>query len=240
MIPDLPRLHGAMEGTWPPAARHELAGWTLRDGAGGGKRVSAATQARPGASVEAAEQAMRAAGQTPLFMIRAGEEALDAALHARGYEIADPTCIYCCPVGQLADVPVPKVSTFAVWEPLAIMEEIWAGGGIDAARLAVMARARVKTGILGRWSDKPAGVAFAAVHDGICMVHAAEVLPQSRRKGMAGWLMRKAAFWGAEQGATHLAVLCTEANTAANALYVGLGMQRAGQYHYRKTPEEPR
>lgn len=239
MTPDISHLYAAIEGTWPPAASTELEGWTLRDGAGGGKRVSAATQVRPSAEVEVAEQAMTAAGQTPLFMIRAGEDALDAQLEARGYEIVDPVNLYCCEIDHLTDIPIPKVTTFAIWEPLAIMEEIWAAGGIDATRLAVMERARVKTGILGRWNDKPAGVAFAAVHDGICMVHAVEVLPHQRRHGMAQWMMRKAAFWGQEQGAAHLAVLCVQANTAANTLYNALGLQIVGQYHYRQKREGP-
>jgi N-acetylglutamate synthase len=35
----------AMEATWPPAATTRLGPWLLRDGKGGGKRVSAATLA---------------------------------------------------------------------------------------------------------------------------------------------------------------------------------------------------
>ena len=65
------------------------------------------------------------------------------------------------------------------------------------------------------------------------MVHGVEVLDHQRRQGVAQWMMRKAAFWAAEQGATRLSVACVAANDAANALYEGLGFQRAGGYHYR-------
>ena len=36
-------LFATMEATWPAASRRETGIWTLRDGQGGGKRVSAAT-----------------------------------------------------------------------------------------------------------------------------------------------------------------------------------------------------
>lgn len=240
MTPDLQRLYAAIDGTWPPASSVQVDGWTLRDGAGGGKRVSAATQAKPGALIDTAEMVMRAAGELPLFMIRSGEDDLDTRLQARGYDLVDPVNLYTCAVSHLTDTPIPKVTTFSIWEPLAIMEEIWAQGGIGPERVAVMQRAAVKTGILGRWNDKPAGVAFAAIHDGICMVHAVEVLPHQRGQGVASWMMRKAAFWAEEHGAEHLAVLCVTDNAAANGLYKALGLQVAGQYHYRQEREGTR
>lgn len=221
------------EATWPPARMWAQDGWILRDGAGGGKRVSAATRADPGARIEAAEEAMRGMGQTPLFMLRAGEEDLDAALEARSYRLVDPVTMYAGPLSRLTDTPIPRVTAFAIWEPLAIMKEIWAQGGIGPARLAVMERAACKTAIFGRWNERPAGVAFAAVHGGTCMVHAVEVVPEQRRNGLAAWMMRRAAFWAAEQGADTMAVLCTKANTGANALYLSLGLDVVGEYHYR-------
>lgn len=237
MTVDLADLYAAIDGTWPSASVIEVDGWTLRDGAGGGKRVSAATQAKPGAVIDTAEMVMRAAGETSLFMIRAGEDDLDARLQARGYDLVDPVTLYTCPVQHLTDTPIPKVTAFAIWEPLAIMLEIWAQGGIGPERVAVMERATCKTGVLGRWNDQPSGAAFAAIHNGICMVHAVEVLPHQRGHGVASWLMRKAAFWAKEQGAEHIAVLSTEANTAAKGLYNALGLQPVGKYHYRQERE---
>jgi GNAT superfamily N-acetyltransferase len=69
------------------------------------------------------------------------------------------------------------------------------------------------------------------------MVHALEVLPHQRRKGVARWAMRQAAFWAQSQSATTLTVLCTQENFAANQLYGSLGMQLVGQYHYRTKKE---
>lgn len=239
MSPDAARLYEVCDRTWPAAQTFANGPWTIRDGQGGGKRASAATAAGPvsDADIPQAAQAMRDLDQKPLFMIREGDHALDAMLEARGYDVVDPVTMYTLPVAALTDKPLPRVTAFAVWEPLAIMVEIWAAGGIGPARLAVMNRARVKTGILSRWNEKPAGVAFAAVHDGVCMVHAVEVLPFQRRQGVAQWIMRGAAFWAQEQGAEHLAVLCVTDNEAANTLYRALGFAEAGRYHYRQSTE---
>jgi GNAT superfamily N-acetyltransferase len=238
MTPTAQALYDVCEATWPPARVWEQDGWTLRDGAGGGKRVSAATLAQESATIDAAETAMRDMGQTPLFMIRKGEGDLDQALEARGYTVIDPVVMYVLPIEVLMRVPVPRVTAFLIWEPLAIMHEIWARGGIGPKRWDVMSRAKIKTGILARWNEKPAGTAFAGVHNGVCMVHAVEVLPGQRKQGVGGWIMRAAAFWGAGQGASHIAVLTTVANEGANRLYSSLGFDVAGHYHYRQYPDE--
>ncbi len=62
MTPDLPRLFEVVDHTWPAARRWTENGWTLRDGQGGGKRVSAATRLAPDADIELAEAAMRKHG----------------------------------------------------------------------------------------------------------------------------------------------------------------------------------
>lgn len=237
MTPDLAQLYDAIDGTWPAARRWTTEGWTFRDGQGGGKRVSAATQAAQGADIAQAETAMRDMGQTPLFMIRDGEDALDTALADRGYTVVDPVNLYVLPLDRLTDVPIPRVTAFEIWEPLAMMLEIWAAGGIGPERIAVMHRAAQKTAILSRWNEKPGGVAFAAIHDDICMVHAVEVLHHQRGMGVAKWMMRRAAVWAQAQGAAHMAVLCVKTNAAANRLYQGMGFVQVGDYHYRQSPD---
>ncbi len=240
MTPDVQTLYAVTEATWPPASATRAGPWTLREGAGGGKRVSAATAEGDWREddLPAAETAMRLMGQDALFMLRDGETALDTALAARGYDVIDPVNLWLCPIDRLTDVAVPRVTAFAIWEPLAIMKDIWAAGGIGPARVAVMERAKgPKTGILGRVADKPAGAAFCAIHEGIAMVHAVEIAQAHRRKGLAAWMMRQAAHWAKANGAGWLSVLCTQANAPANGLYASLGMQVVGQYHYRILPK---
>ncbi len=237
MKPDQRRLHKVCERTWPPREAVEAGPWTLRDGAGGGKRVSAATQRAAfdaDVDVPAAEEAMRILGQDPLFMIRQGEDALDQTLAARGYRLIDKTNMYVCPVDLLTDQRIPLVCAFTMWEPLAIMNELWAAAGIDDARLQVMHRAKgPKTGLFGRINDQPAGVGFCGLHKDVAMVHALEISEPHQRHGLGNWMMRVAAHWAADWDARWLSVLCTEDNAGANAFYAALGMQRVGSYHYR-------
>lgn len=229
-------LFEASEATWPPASARRLGPWTIREGQGGGKRVSAASAEGPvsEADLARAEAAMRELGQQPLVMVREGEDDLDRLLAAAGYRVVDPVVAYACPVADLANPP-PPVSAFTIWEPLQMMIELWAELGVGPERLAVMHRAAVpKTAILGRTRDRAAGVAFAAIHKKISMIHAVVVDPAQRRQKTAVNMMRAAACWAQDQGADYVAVLVTEANTAARALYASLGMQVVGNYHYRK------
>lgn len=231
-------LYAASEATWPPLRSFSHGSFTLRDGAGGGKRVSAATLDAPdgwdAAGISDAARAMHALGQDALFMLREGEDAFDQALAAAGYDVIDPVNLYAIDPAKLTDVPIPRVTTFAIWEPLAIMRDIWAEGGIGPARLEVMNRAKgPKTAILGRINDQPAGTTFVAMHGGIAVLHALEIREHHRRKGLATWMMRAAALWAVAQNARHLAVLCVRENAAANALYQRLGFAPAGTYHYR-------
>ena len=234
-----PKYYAVVEATWPTAAKRQLGPITLREGQGGGSRVSAASVegSATEAEIETAEQAMRAMGQDCLFMIRDGQDDLDAQLGARGYLVKDPVNLWVCPIEKLMDVEIPRVTTFALWSPLEIQREIWIAGGIGMARQAIMERVSgPKAALLGRYDDKPAGAGFVAVHDGVAMVHALEILPHQRRRGMGVWMMRQAAFWAAENGATEMAVLCTKENAGANGLYASLGMTNGGQYHYRQLP----
>ena len=233
------RLFDAIDTTWPAAARVTTGPWVLREGRGGGKRVSAATlsgELREG-DIPAAEEAMRRMGQVPLFMLRPGEEALDSALADLGYDTVDVTRLRICPVGQLSDREIPRVTTFTLWEPLAIMREIWTEGGIGPDRLAVMERVSApKTAILGRIHDHPAGAAFCALDGDVAMVHALEIRAAHRGKGLGGWMMRAAAVWAEAQGAAWMTCLHTQRNAGAEALYSSLGMTDIGSYHYRIRP----
>lgn len=230
------RLFDAIQATWPAASLVEAGPWTLREGRGGGKRVSAATAraAWQADDLGAAEKAMTLMGQPPLFQIRPGDEALDSALASAGYTLTDPTDIRIAPIEALCDKRLPRVCAFTIWEPLAIMRELWQEAGIGEGRQRVMNRVTgPKTGLFGRVSDSPAGAGFCAIHDGLAMVHALEVSPAHRGKGLGGWMMRSAALWARDHGATEIAALVTQANDRAAGLYDSLNMARAGHYHYR-------
>lgn len=228
-------LFAVTEATWPAAAFHTVGPFQVREGKGGGQRVSAATaeDVWTEADLDAVEAAHKGLGQHPLFMIRPDDGALDAALATRGYAVKDPVNLYEAPLSALLG-EIRPLSAFTIWPPLAIMRDIWAEGGIGPGRIAVMERAEgPKTAILGRVRDRAAGAAYVAIHGKTAMLHALHIVADQRRQGSAVNMMRKAAEWAQDHGAERFSVLVTQANTAANALYTSLKMQVVGQYHYR-------
>jgi GNAT superfamily N-acetyltransferase len=159
-------------------------------------------------------------------------------LAGKGYRIKDPVTLYAAPIDRIATHRPPPVTTFEVWPALAIQADIWAEGGIGSERMAVMERADCpKTTILGRINDTPAGTAYVGISNGIAMFHALEVAQRFRRRGLAAHMIRAMAFWARENGAKHFALVVTEANVGANALYASLGFDVVGHYHYRILPE---
>jgi GNAT superfamily N-acetyltransferase len=230
-------LFQAMDDTWPAAALHRVGPWLVREGRGGGKRVSAATAEGPvtSADIPLAEAAHRDLGQTPLFLIRPGDEALDAMLAARGYRVVDPVDLRAAPVAGFP--PCDLMYSFPHWPPMAMAEDVWLETGIDHGRQAVMRRVRGPVTAFIACSpgatDRVAGAAFAAVAGPIAMIHAVEVLPRLRRQGSAHNMLRSAAWWAQQNGAEWLALAVTRDNAAAGRLYASLNMGVVGQYHYR-------
>lgn len=226
-----------MEATWPAAARLRVGPWIVRNGQGGGGRVSSASAEADwtDSDIALAEEAHRGFGQDPLFTIREGEQRLDAALASRGYTVHDPVDLFVAPVADIAAEPPRRMSTFPIWPMLAIMRDVWSETGIGPERLAVMDRAAgPKTSILGRYDDRAAGCMFVACNGSVAFVHALQVLEVFRRKGLARDMMRGAAIWAAANGADQLALAVTQTNEAAQALYRSMGMTVVTRYHYRR------
>ncbi len=232
------RLYAAIDATWAPLEMRSVDGWILRCGGGGGQRVSAATALTEGADIGFAEAEMRAMGQVPLFMIRDGEDSLDAALAEQGYRLKDPVAIRTLPTADLAKLAPPGGMFFEGKRPLAIQNEMWAAGGIGPTRLDVMARVKAeKRYLLGRVQDTPAATAFLGLHAGIAMLHGLEVVASQRGKGVGTAMMGGAARFAEAHGADTLAVLVVRENDAGEALYSKLGMVEKAGYHYRVFPD---
>lgn len=241
MTPNAETLLAAVDATWPAARFVETVPWLLREGLGGGQRVSAATalgSVRNG-DIDTAIDGMARLDQPPLFMIRSQDKALDDLLETRGYVIKDPVTVLMAPIATLT-ADLPPVAVTPSWPPLSVQREIWANAGIGPKRIDVMDRVRTaKTTHLGRHKDVPAGTAFTALHGKLAMLHALEVAPDQKRNGVGRNIMIGAANWAAAQGATWLAVLVVNANKAANAFYNNLGMVSTGVgYHYRRAPKD--
>ncbi|MCF6304099.1 MAG: GNAT family N-acetyltransferase [Rhodobacteraceae bacterium] len=235
--PTAAELMHVVNATWPAAREFSCGPFVLRDGKNGGKRASAATLEQPDfteADIESAATEMQSLNQPPLFIIRDSDSRLDDTLAKTGYRSFDFVTLFAAPSAILASHDSDKMHCIAAPIPLAAMEEIWAEGDIGPARIEVMQRVKTpKTYLLGRLDDAPSGAGFVAIHNGIAMIHALEVLPKARRNGLGLQMMAGAAKWALNHGAETFALAVVSSNLAACGLYQQLGMIKTGNYHYR-------
>ncbi|WP_424933890.1 GNAT family N-acetyltransferase [Amaricoccus macauensis] len=223
-----------LNATWPPAATASAGGFLIRQGLGGGRRVSSALLQSLDWSVQEAEAAMTGWGQSPCFQIWPEHAALDTELAGKGYAVGDPAILVEAPVRSLALDRCDERTIFCAG-PLMALEEIWRDAGSRPAELRIMDRVQLpKIWIMGRAGDRPEGAAFVAVSGSTAMLHALEVRASARRHGLGARITRAAASWAAAQGADTLALAVRASNEPAIALYSGLGFVEIGRYHYRE------
>lgn len=230
-----PALARAFETTWPAAEYAQAGGFRVGHGLGAGGRVGSAFTIgnwMP-TDIDAAINIHFNWKQRALFSTLDTETKLQDELETRNFLIEKPSLIMAAPTKVLTDQVIPKIMTFTIWPPLSIQRDIWVEGNIDARRQAIMDRVTTfKTSILGRIEDRAAGTAFAALNQDVAMLHALEIAPEFRRKGLAGWMIRQAAFWAEENGASRLALAVLRDNAGAVSLYESLGFRVVTGYRY--------
>lgn len=238
MIAD-PGIARAFETTWPATESADTGALRTGRGLGAGGRVSSTIAIRPGwdsAQIAAAERLHHDWDQPAMFRVADSNLALQQALSSRGYVRGNPTAILAIDCMKLAG-PLPIMMTFAIWPPIGIQRDLWAAGNVPAARQAVMDRVTgPRAALLGRLDDRAAGAAFVAVDGEVAMIHALEVSPAFRRRGLAGWLIRAGADWASGQGARRLGLAVSHANTGARTVYDRLGFREIGSYGYWTRP----
>lgn len=225
---DAETLTDLLDATWPSASTRVERGWRIRHDPKGGNRVSATSALIPGKGDGPLD--------APLYMVREGEQELDATLAVQGYTKAFPCHIMAIEAKALAQ-DLLRDRVIACEGVLAKAREIWAEGNIGPARIAIMERAQCpKTVLLGRADDRALGTTFVGIHGDQAMLHALFVHPSARRTGLARDITIAAARWTLDMGATTLTLIVEESNGPARALYEGLGMGTVARYHYRKRP----
>lgn len=234
MTPDA-QINHAFEVTWPAAETVDSGGFRTGRGLDAGGRVSSSRALsedwRP-EDIEAVEKVHRDWAQQPMFRLPDSDSRLQDALLMRHYHAHTPTAVMVCDCAALAR-EMPRMTTFAIWPPLAIQRDIWAAGNITPPRQAVMDRLTLpKTALLGRLDDRAAAAGFVALDGPVAMIHAIEVAPEFRRRGLAGWIISAAAHWAQERGASRLGLAVGRANSAARAAYDRMGFAEMGGYSY--------
>ncbi|UWQ21882.1 N-acetyltransferase [Jannaschia sp. W003] len=236
--PGAARIMAAVRATWPPSALAPCGPFALPAERTGTRRATAARLREGEAATDADVAAVERARPGTVFgTLDGAEDALAALLAARGYREGGVSDLMAGPVAPLLGEPLPRVSGFAHWPPLAICGAIWDDHGNPAPRRAPMHRTPApRAAILLRHADRAAGALFAAIHDGLAVLHLVVTLPRARRQGVGLLGLRHAAAWAETHGATHLALPVEASNAAAVALYRRGGLVRRGGYRYWSHP----
>lgn len=235
--PDPEALLAATCAAWPEIAR--CGPFSLRRGGLSGGLMACAEEPLPDAglpeAIAAAVARMAETGQAPRFRLGAGQEGLDDALARAGLRSSAAGRIHVAPVAGLNVAP-PPLTGFAVWPPLAIQQQIWAGGGAtDAGFCALEASAQEGpcTAILGRLRHRAAGALLVARRGEIAVIEALTVRPEHRRAKVARHMLATAAVWAASNGAVWIAAAVGDEDAAGQALAASLAMTPVAAYHHR-------
>lgn len=239
-------LELAADEAWPAPVRERLGDWLLRSADGWTGRANSALPVgdpdRPlPAALDAVERWYAERGQpamvnTPLPLAAP----VGAELDARGWTARPPVLVQTAPLTALPagrpDLPPVGLSPTPSTEWLAVAAGR-KGGLPDAARHVLTAVDRIRFAHLhvdgqllavGRGTVTGEGRRL-----GLTLI---EVLPEARRRGFAGAVVRALADWGRAEGAAHAFLQVEQRNAPAVALYQRLGFTTHHTYLTRVAP----
>ncbi|MGH6815924.1 MAG: GNAT family N-acetyltransferase [Hyphomicrobiaceae bacterium] len=232
---------------WPAFATLPIDGWLWRYSEGGSQRAnSVATLSFTGSDVEAAideaERRYRRYNAAPSFQVSeiAAPNDLDRRLAARGYDVVEPCTTLVRQVRRMEERPVGlRIAT----DPTADWLEVYSGVvTADRQRTAprILRNVPHPRAFCAVCRDgRVVSTALAVALEDIVIAECVAVRAEERRRGAATAAMQGVAAWAAEQGASVVALQAAVDNTAAQALYAGLGFERAGSYRMRVINSSP-
>ncbi|MEU4770522.1 GNAT family N-acetyltransferase [Micromonospora sp. NPDC023644] len=242
-------LELAADEAWPAAVQGRLGDWRLRAADGWTGRANSALPVgdpdRPlPAALDAVERWYADLGQPPMVNTPLPLAApVGAELDARGWGGRPPVLVQTVPLAGLPPA-APEPAGAPPVELAAGPSDDWLavaagrkGGLPDAARHVLTAVDQV------RFAHVYAGGTLLAIGRGTVTgqgrwlgLSLVEVLPEARRQGLAGRIIRALADWGAATGASHAFLQVEQRNTPAVALYRSLGFTTHHTYLTRTAP----
>ena len=254
--PDAP---GALveSATWPPARVVDVDGWRVGLSGGLTRRANSVLPLGSPPDVSAAldtvERLYAQAGQPSIVRVsRTATPALDDLLAERGYRAVSHTDVLVREVddgsAEAVRPPAGPVRVTVADRPDDAWLAAWAG---SKARLHATGTAhdddgaslRLARAVLGGApaiyltatdASGPVGVIRAAFAEDWVALSSLVVVPSARRRGLGRSLTLRALREAADRGARRAFLQVEAENTAAAALYTGLGFQPAERYVYRE------
>lgn len=243
---------------WPGQEVQALDGWRLRAAGGVTGRANSVWPNEHGSALSVAdklaevEQFYSERGLTPRYQITPAAQPadLDDLLAQRGYQRISPTFVQTASLEVvLRSTPVLRLfPTFSVevaeqfdedWFRLyALVEEM--DDYAATMRRVILSKIVPARGFVQVTIDgQPAAVGLGVVENGWLGIYCMSSLPAFRRRGAATAILRTLAIWAKMNDAQNAYLQVTQPNTAAQALYQGVGFTTLYPYHYRIRPAAP-
>ena len=240
------RIEGLAAASLPCLERVQDDGWQLRYNGNVTRRCSSVLASEAGrddlrAKLERAEAFYRDHGSAPRFQLTLASRpsGLEAALAARGYVRAPGAIVMTAPLVSVLASQAAHLETLRSTPDLsdAWLDALVAAGGQSETDKEVL------RSTLGR-CKQPASfmlleldgvisaVALAVAADGFVGAFNVATLPERRRRGAAGALMRHLAAWGLLRGCEEASLQVHPGNAAAIALYRRCGFEAHHSYAY--------
>jgi ribosomal protein S18 acetylase RimI-like enzyme len=231
----------AMLAAWPAVEREPLGAWTLRFSGGfTGRSNSICAIGNPGLPLaQAVERCEAAYGRRDLparFQLRDGHEVdgLEPLLRARGYRPERPALVLAgaLPAQREDDAVVHAADPSPDW--LATWLAIERGPEHAQVALPILERiSRPRSFALLQGDDgAPLATALGTLSPGWLGLSCLAVLPEARRRGLAGRLLGALSAWAGAAGAARLWLEVEPGNETALGWYRRLGLEQVGAYGY--------
>jgi len=243
---EIRHLEQLADRAWPPAEVVPCDGWELRaTGSGIGRRVNSVATIADGTlpigeRISRVEDFYRRRGLAPTFKLTASSlpADLDGVLGALDYRIDAPVSV------RTLDLPAALPTVPALIEPLPSEEWRRVNAATDehygaAPQIFLDLIARIRAPLAFVSIDdggEAAAVGMAVAEDGWVGLFEIGTHPGHRRRGLARRVVGSLLTWGVEHGAAGAYLQVMPANTAALALYEGLGFAETYRYWYRVAP----
>lgn len=209
-----------------------MSGWRLRAAAGVTKRANSALPLSDALPLDEVVDFYRERGLPPRVQVSSPE--VDRALARHGWKSDFPVTVLTGPVptgpsrAVLADAPDEAWTD--CW---------WAVDGRGGPRerdvaLRMLARIAAPAAYCSVVCEgRAVAVGRAVAQEGHVGLFSMAVLATHRRRGLGRQVLHALGAWGRDRGARTAYLQVLDDNTAARALYEGVGLRPAHSYHYR-------
>jgi GNAT superfamily N-acetyltransferase len=239
------RVEETCRNAWPALREVLFNGWLLRFSEGLTRRANSANPLQPVARADlpGCETLYRRLGLPTIFRVTTLiDPSLDERLAEAGYTREGESCVLYGPVDGIAaahdpDVRLRSDPTPEWFTAMAALQNHSPRHALTYQR--VLSQIAIPSAFAALSVDRDiVALAYGAIHNGLLCFESVITGSRWRRRGYSRRIITSLAAWAKENGVQGACLEVEAGNTAARALYDGIGLKRElYRYHYRREPQ---